>query len=218
MGGGGSPAKSPGSAPRTRGPSEATCQSWGVFQQVSCELGHQEGTRARLCGVQRPRCEGVCRGECGEALRPAWRGVSGSRGCWELRPPGPGESWSQQSKGGRPFEARHPPRLRPGPPRLRPRWLRAGRLEVKPGGAPTSPSTVLCVGTVHTGPAPHTPLCRSVPCPARGPGMAAEHVARSSGQEQRAEGLELPGRPPGLRWRLRTWTRVQPLSGFLILG
>lgn len=179
----------------------------GVFSnRCHVSWGTRRGREPGSVGCRGPGAErGVQRGV-REALRPALRSILG--------PPGPGESWSQQDKGGHPPAPRTLPPLRPGPHRLQ----RAGS-ELPCGGqtqaSTDTPSSVLCVGTAYTGRTPHPRLCRSVPCPARGPGMAQSMwpVLR---REQRAEGPGLPGLGPplGLRWCLRTWTRVQLLSGF----
>lgn len=96
-------------------------------------------------------------------------------GCWELRAPGPGESWSQQSKGGHPFEG--PPPLPQGHTGSSSTGSEAGHSEVKPGAASTSPraSVAQPLLDVLRGHGPHRPSpalplsCSSAPGPGSWP-------------------------------------------------
>lgn len=138
---------------------------------MSCELGHQEGTRTGLCGGAEAQVlrGGVQRG-IREALPPALRSISGAAG-----------SSGPQAQGGLVPAERGWPSLRgqapPPPPPLHQGHTgsgstgsEAGHLEVKPGTESTSPLLdALCGHSLHRpSPAP-PPLCSSVPCPSSWP-------------------------------------------------
>lgn len=159
----------------------------GVFSN-KCHVSW--GTRRQEPGCVGCRGPGAERG-CAEGTpgKPSARVEERLGGCWELRAPGPGESWSQQSKGGRPFEASLPssPRATQAPAALAQRLviLRSNLEQHRqaPGPVWPTPSSMFCVGTAHTGPAPNRPPLLQL---SAGPqvvatGWTQKHVVQASG-------------------------------------